>query len=190
MCAKQKTLYKRRHISHWFYRTGTSFYRVSDPYFYQSQKLLREDVPKITRKEFAGPLLEYCYQEISILKDQATAKNEHQSLGSDGWTNTHGEPIINYIGRLSSGLTFFEESVPTGTVSHDGTFIATDIERVIRKAMEKGDNISGCTTDNTATNKKAWRILQTIFPGKFFQGCICHGFHLLVGDLIKINFQR
>ena len=184
MCAKQKTLYKR-HLSHWFYRTGTSFYRISDPYFYQSQKLLREDVPKITRKELAGPLLEDCYQEISILKDQATAKSGHKSLGSDGWTNTHGEPIINYIGRLSSGLTFFEESVPTGTVSHDGTFIATDIERVIRKAMEKGEKVSGCTTDNTATNKKAWRILQNIFPGMFFQGCICHGFHLLVGDLMK-----
>ena len=75
--SKQKTLYKR-HLSHWFYRTGTSFYRISDPYFYQSQKLLREDVPKITRKELAGPLLEDCYQEISILKDQATAKSGHK----------------------------------------------------------------------------------------------------------------
>jgi hypothetical protein len=39
------------------------------------------------------------------------------------------------------------------------------------------------SADNTATNKKAWGLLQEMFPSRYFQGCTFHGLHLFVKDV-------
>ena len=44
-------------------------------------------------------------------------------------------------------------------------------------------NISGAITDNTLSNKKAWKVLKEKFPSQFFHECVSHGFHLLVKDI-------
>jgi hypothetical protein len=37
--------------------------------------------------------------------------------------------------------------------------------------------------DNTAANKKTWKLLKEKHSSKFFQGCVAHGLHLLVKDV-------
>ena len=41
--------------------------------------------------------------------------------------------------------------------------------------------------DNCSANKSSWRLLQREHPNKFFQGCVCHGFHLMVADILKAD---
>ena len=89
------------------------------------------------------------------------------------------------MGRHSSGKTLFEEYVATGTTSHTAEFIYTDIKRVIDNKISMGIAVSGATIDNTSANKRAWSQLVETFPFMFFQGCICHGFHLLVKDILE-----
>ena len=43
----------------------------------------------------------------------------------------------------------------------------------------------GGTFDNCATNKAAWKILEKDYPDKVFIGCIAHGDHLMIGDIIE-----
>ena len=56
-----------------------------------------------------------------------------------------------------------------------------DIARVIRH--HKNTTFVGVVTDNTSTNKKAWRVLPDTFPSCCFQGCTSHGCYLLVKDV-------
>lgn len=171
-------------ISEWWYRTGTPFYKAEDPGFMNSLRLLRADCPKITRKNLAGPLLDACYDKLLTDLEQQTLSG-HLCISSDGWSNTHGEPIINYMGKCSTGETYFLESVATGTTSHSAQYILTDLKRVIDKKIAKGIEVSGVTTDNTNTNKRVWKDLEEAYPWMFFQGCVCHGFHLLVKDILE-----
>ena len=64
-------------------------------------------------------------------------------------------------------------------------FISNDILRVIESLEEKGVNLSGCVTDNTAKNRAAWMLLKEKYPDKFFHGCVSHGLHLLVRDIFS-----
>lgn len=93
-----------------------------------------------------------------------------------------GEPIIVYSLNMGN-TTLFHECVATKTESHNAEFIANDFMRVVATTPE---NVicSGGTFDNCAANKAAWRILEGAFPDKFFIGCIAHGGHLMVGDII------
>jgi hypothetical protein len=88
-------------------------------------------------------------------------------LTSDGWSNVLGEPVINYC-AVTPKSALFIEAVSTTTLSHTATFIANDIQRVIEKSPELKEKISGCCTDNTATNKAAWAKLKESYPDKFF----------------------
>lgn len=184
MGSKEKALFLRK-ISHWVYRTGMPFVKFDDPAFMEAMHILRPDCPTVTRKALAGDLLDKCHDEIMHAKDKVQRDGGLIALSSDGWSNTHGEPIVNYMCKHSGGSTFFEESVATGKTSHTGRWIADDIQRVIDKQKAKGIKSAGCTTDNTSANKLAWSLLQDTFPEQFFQGCVCHCFHLLVKDLVE-----
>ena len=48
----------------------------------------------------------------------------------------------------------------------------------------------GDITNNTAPNKKTWRILRQTFPNYFFHGCAAHALHLLVKDIFERNKQH
>jgi regulator of replication initiation timing len=68
--------------------------------------------------------------------------------------------------------------------------LAADISRVISSTQGK---ISGVIMDNTAANKKTWKILKEGYPRMFFQGCVAHGLHLLVKDVFaatKVKMGR
>ena len=80
--------------------------------------------------------------------------------------------------------TLFHECVATKTESHNAQYIAGDFTRVMSTTPESVI-CSGGTFDNCATNKAAWKILEGAFPDKFFIGCIAHGGHLMVGDIIE-----
>jgi hypothetical protein len=62
-------------------------------------------------------------------------------------------------------------------VRHTGEQVA---DEWAQKSKTLKFTVVGGTFDNTATNKKAWRILSTLFPSKFFQGCTAHAWNLLV----------
>jgi hypothetical protein len=81
---------------------------------------------------------------------------------------------------IGGDTSLFLESVSTGEQGHNAQWIANDLSRVIDDAVSKGLKVCGAVTDNTSTNKLAWKHLQAKYPKMFFQGCACHGLHLLI----------
>jgi hypothetical protein len=69
------------------------------------------------------------------------------------------------------------EAVQTGQQGHDHEFIAKDVGRVF--TTYKDTTFTGAVMDNTSANKKAWEVLKTNYPSRFFQGCTSHGLHLV-----------
>jgi Protein of unknown function (DUF 659) len=78
-------------------------------------------------------------------------------------------------------VSLLHESVYTGEQIHDAQFLCHDIARVIEKLSPS--RVVGAVTDNTSTNKAAWALLKQRYPGRYFQGCVSHGLHLLVKDI-------
>ncbi|KAF4132670.1 hAT family C-terminal dimerization region [Phytophthora infestans] len=122
-----------------------------------------------------------CVQQVNQ-DAQSRSGWENCDLGHGGWTDINGLAVVNYV-VVCGEYTFFFESVYTGTQAHDAEFLAADIERVIAKYdfLEVG----AVVTDNTNANKATWETLQNKFPKTFFHGCVCHGLHLLVKDIVK-----
>ncbi len=101
----------------------------------------------------------------------------------DSTTNEKGEPVVVYMNH-QQGATFFEEAVLSKAESHDTAYITTECNRIM-EAGPSDQRRSGFTMDNTNTNKAAWKELEKMHRDKFFHGCVCHGFHLAVGDIIS-----
>ena len=71
----------------------------------------------------------------------------------------------------------FLESVSTEEQCHDAEWLSKDISCVIDSIVQ---NVVGTITENTATNKKVWSILEQKYPAHFFHGCFSLSLHLLV----------
>ena len=93
--------------------------------------------------------------------------------------NIYSDPIVNYM-AVSGKFTLFIESLATGDQSHSAQWIADDIARVL---LDSPAVTCGACTDNTSTNKSAWKLLAKRFPSKFFHGCVSHCLNLLVKDI-------
>ena len=63
MTDHEKELYNMS-LSRHFYVTGTPFVKVESPHFVDSQQKLKADVPKVTRHDLAGELLDNCFDDI------------------------------------------------------------------------------------------------------------------------------
>ena len=168
-------------IAYHYYCTGTSFQRVEDQNLVQAVKMLQPDEGLLpSRKKLAGELLDVCYDDIKQKCDaKLSSLSSDVCLVTDGWSNIHNEPVVNYIAASRPSL--FIEAVHTGEQGHTAEWIAQDVGRVIRK--HANTIFAGAVTDNTAANKKAWLLLKGQFPDKFFQGCTSHTLHLLVKDI-------
>lgn len=181
MTKKQQESFHEALGMHYFV-TGSSFQRVECSYLEAALKKLNPSVVMPTRQKLAGVLLNRCYDKIKvevdkILKSPAT----YVSIASDGWSNNSNEAVVNYMAVCPTNSLFIE-SVCTGEQGHDADWIASDLQRVMDSL---GCNVVGAVTDNTTTNKKAWRILKAKNPTRFFIGCVSHGLHLMVKDIFS-----
>jgi hypothetical protein len=178
--AKQQKAMFQKHIAMHYYATGSSFQRVEDTHLMSAIKILRPDQSLLpSRKQLATNLLDACHEDVKS-KVAKSMNGANVCLITDGWSNVRNDAIINYM-AASPNFTVFLESVSTGQQGHDHKFIANDIERVIRE--HASTVFAGAVTDNTSTNKKAWGLLKSAFPSRYFLGCCSHGLYLFVKDI-------
>ena len=174
-----------------FYATGTSFVRVEDPHLLRAIQLARPDARLPTRKQLAddssGGLLEVCYQQVKKdVEKKLSMKSQYVSVTSDAWSSVLNEPIINYM-AVSPSFSLFLEAVHTEEQSHDAEWLTKDLIWVMDSL---GQNVVGAITDNTSTNKKVWKELEQKYPDRFFHGCVSHGLHLLVKDILAATKKQ
>ncbi|CAB4014820.1 Hypothetical predicted protein [Paramuricea clavata] len=85
-----------------FYNTGTSFYRIEDPYLLSAIQLACPQAKLPTSKQLAndspGGLLQECYEEVKDKVDSLLSKpNQFISITSDAWSNIANESVVNYM---------------------------------------------------------------------------------------------
>jgi len=178
--SKQQKLNFQKHMAMHYYSTGTSFHRIEDVHLKAAIKTLRPDDNLLpNRRKLASTLLEACHEDLEA-KVAKRMNGATACLVTDAWSNVKNDSVINYM-AVSPECSLFLESVLTGQQGHDHKFIAEDIARVIRN--HKFTTFAGAVTDNTSTNKKAWGLLNNMFPSRYFQGCASHGLHLFVKDV-------
>jgi hypothetical protein len=147
------------HMELHYYATGTSFCRIEDVRLASAIKILRPDDVLPNRKTLSTTLLDQWYDEVKSKVD-ALMKNSTAYLITDGWTNVKNDPVVTYM-ATSPDCCLFLESVKTGKKGNNADWISGHLSRVLMAYHSTA--FAGALTDNTATNKKAWQMLQNRF---------------------------
>lgn len=107
----QKQMFDEQ-IARFIYATNTAFITVEHPEFIKMVQGFRPEYSPPSRKQIAGDLLEYTYR-----KEKETCanilKNEFVTLGLDGWSNIHNEPVICVTLTTKDGNTYLADTVDT-----------------------------------------------------------------------------
>ncbi|XP_065656505.1 uncharacterized protein LOC136081964 [Hydra vulgaris] len=86
---------------------------------------------------------------------------------------------------LPSSSPILWKTLPTGTLSHSGEYMANEIKKVLEEINPK--KVLGIVTDNAANMKNAWTRLKDCYPHLHCYGCISHGLNLLFTDFLKLT---
>lgn len=164
-----------KNLALFFHTSGTSFYRIGNPYLLKAVRTLCPDVKLPDRHKLSGELTDEICQNISEKRDIFMKRAGVFNVGTnDTWTDHNRNSIMNH-NNFCDGKVFFLESVQTKANAHTSEYIATETDRILLKY----DQIGVCT-DNTAANKGAWGILSRKYPSRWFYGCACHGVYLMI----------
>ena len=130
--------------------------------------------------KLGGILLDRCYYNLKEkVNEHLNSINHRVCLTMNFWTNITSDPVVVYMG-INNKYAYFIDLVYTKAQLHTGEWILEDISCILDGA---NCNIVGVVTNNTSANRKAWGILQGIYPKLFFHGCVCHALHLVVKDI-------
>jgi hypothetical protein len=108
------------------------------------------------------------------------------TLCSDGARHL-GRDLLNSVLNSSIGFFFAQSTNATGRTK-DAEFIYSDIAAAIVK-------MGGClvvfmvTLDGPNVCKKVLRLIDLRLPQIFGQRCTTHGWHLLLQDIVKVEFS-
>ncbi|KAG6942363.1 hypothetical protein JG688_00018149, partial [Phytophthora aleatoria] len=147
----------------------------------EALKLLHPGVEVPSTEQLSTVFLGRAFNR-SIKIVTVTLSGKVVTLVTDCWADINGKDVVNYC-AVCGIYTFFLESAYTGTQLHDAAFLTADVERIIAKYDFL--DVGAVVTDNTSSNQATWKALQEKFHKPFFHGCVCHGLHLLVKDIVK-----
>ena len=117
-------------------------------------------------------LLQKEYKQVSTNIKKQIKNSNYICLTSDGWTNIHQQPIINFM--ITTPQPIFWKALESKENSHTGEYIAEQFDIVIKEiGISK---IAAVITDNASNMKKAHSILQKDYPNIIFLG---NNFHLI-----------
>eukprot|EP00644_Phytophthora_capsici_P014742 jgi/Phyca11/49573/gw1.53.317.1 len=148
------------------------------------------DLP--SRRQISGRLLDKLYKRekkrVIELFSEGTVSN--LALITDGWTDTNGDGIINFVFVNPRTPPIFWKSINTKAEVHSAEYIASTIwTTILEFEAEVGEGkVTAVVTDNASNMKKAWKLVRKNRVGMVCTGCSAHGMNLLMKDLFKLKF--
>ena len=165
MNATEQAAFQDEFAMHYFI-TATSFYRMKYIHLLRALKELRPGVKLPVRKGgMSEKHLTKAYKNVKSKVDNWLKRYQFGCLTSDGWSNIKNESVIKYM-LVSGEVTLFLESTQSGEQSHTSEYLAADIARVTISSTQ--GKISDVIMDNTAANKKTWKVLKEGHSRMFF----------------------
>ncbi|CAG8822804.1 7725_t:CDS:1, partial [Gigaspora rosea] len=105
----------------------------------------------LSRYHLSNILLNQEYVKIKQLIESILNKSEYLCITSDGWSNIHRLPVINYM--ITTPSPFFYKAIFTGEEQHTAINIAAGIENTIYGIGE--NKIVAIITNNANVMKAA-----------------------------------
>jgi Protein of unknown function (DUF 659) len=177
-------------IAMWAFATGTSFSAVHNEMFrtaMRSVAIAGVNFKPPTRRQLARTLLDSVYADTQKQVDDALNKHRKYgfSLCSDGWSDVHSHPLLNFV-IMSAGGQFFLGSVDASGVTKSGDYIS----RVMCKYIHDvgAEDILFVVTDNASNCVTAGGLVEINLPHITWLGCIPHCLNLLMSDLGKLSW--
>lgn len=175
-------------IALWAFATGTSFSAVHNDMFktaMRSVAIAGVNFKPPTRRQLATTLLDHAYADTK--KQVEAAINQQRKYGfslcSDGWSDVHSHPLINFVLMMAGGQ-YFLGAVDASGVTKNGEYISAVMKKHIEK-VGPGDIIC-VVTDNASNCTSAGEFIESEWPHITWLGCIPHCLNLLMSDLGKL----
>lgn len=168
-----------------FYRTGISFRVADSAVFRDFVALLDPEYSEVMphARTISGALLNKQYDDsFSMIKDVINNCND-LSLITDGWTNTRGDHIVNFLVKAPGMESLFYKSKCTSGVSQTSEQVAADMFEVLEELGP--EKFVSVVTDNTNVNRAAWNLIEDKYPRISAYGCAAHCVNLLVKDILE-----
>jgi Protein of unknown function (DUF 659)/BED zinc finger len=151
-----------------FYASGIPLATIENPFVIEALHKINPNYHLPSRKVLSTNLLEKEYKAVSANIKQQIKNANYTCLISDGWTNIHQEPIINFM--ITTPQPIFWKALETKESSHTGEYIAQQFDIVIKEIGVS--KIAAVITDNASNMKKAHSILQKDYPNIIFLGIV------------------
>jgi len=157
-----------------------SFRALDNPYLGQFFQAIRPTFKPPSRKQFIG-LLDMEYEKVNLTVKEAINKADFIAITSDGWTDVSRNRLINVIAHAPKPMLY--NTIDATMDSHTGEYICKVIAEQIKKIGAR--KVIALVTDNAANMKKAWRLLNEMFPWILFEGCKAHSIDLAAKDIVN-----
>jgi len=173
-------------ITRMFYSAGLPFNLARNPYFqsaftYAANHNIAGYVPPkynllrttLLQKEKAN--IDRLCAPIKIMW-----KEKGVSIVSDGWSNSHRRPLINFM-AVSDGEPMFIKSVNYSEETKDIHFIFNLLKGVINEIGH--ENVVQVITDNASNCKGAGQLIEQEFPSIMWTPCVVHTLNLSLKNI-------
>lgn len=136
------------------------------------------------RRALGGRMLNAYATEVSSQESLRVLDLQNKSGGRVNFIHLLGAQLILFGVIATLGL------FTTGSRRHDGLALASQMEKILLEAQEKGWNIGGVVTDDAGQCGRARRILALRWPGVVFLKCFAHDMNNLVKSVLRIDSFR
>ncbi|XP_058768459.1 uncharacterized protein LOC131642205 [Vicia villosa] len=177
-----------KYIARFFYRNGIAFNVANSKSF----KLMVESIGMYgahlkppSYYELRVPMLQ---EELKLTHEMLSSNKKEQekygcSIMSDGWTDTNGRTLINFLVNSPAG-TMFVKSVDASANMKTGKKLFELLDSFVEEISES--NVVQLVTDNGSNYVLAGKRLQISRPKIFWTPCAAHCLDLMLEDIGKI----
>lgn len=170
------------------YVTGMAFDAVEENHLQRALAILRPSVRLPDKKRLEGDLLDRCYEKMhKQVWSYLTASSTRVCIKRDAWSSMNlynssnpEEVFVTYLAVNNDKRFFLESEKVHDDGQYNSILIAQDIRRVMAPIV---GSVSGVVTGSTEYHARAWELLKSEYPTKFFYGCISHALHLAIMDI-------
>lgn len=178
-------------IARYVYATNAPFASVEHPEFIKMVRSLRPEYVPPSRKHIAGDLLDSTYHTEKE-KCASMLNGEIVTLGLDGWSNVHNEPVICVTLTTKEGNAYLGDTIDTTGTPHTGENLYDIACESIKKCeAEFQCVVRSLVTDNTSNVEKMRRLLDENEDLDIITyGCAAHILNLLANDISYPNVKE
>lgn len=135
-------------------------------------------------------MLEKVYAQEKAKVIMELKEQPNLSIVTDGWTDTNGEYLANFIVVTPELRPLFWSSIRSREDPNTGDLVAAKLMKVIEEVEDETcSKVRGVVTDNASNMKKSWRVLRATRPDIICNGCSAHSVNLILESVFKIPFS-